>query len=444
MAQRVPVLVLGAGLAGLACAKHLRRPARLLERAAQPGGLAVSETRAGFSFDRAGHWLHLAQPRTHALVEELLGDELVSVERDARIYSHGRLTAYPFQANTFGLPAEVVRDCLLGFVQARERRLAGAPEPPGFEGFIQHHMGEGFARHFLLPYNRKLWSVPLEALSAAWCGRFVPRPSLEEVVAGAVGLTVQGMGYNARFVYPASGGIGRLPAALAATLPHKPELEVEALQVDLAQRRVLSSRAEWIPYETLVSTLPLPQLIDRVLDPSPELRAARAGLRATHIVVAHLGVEGPALFGAHWVYVPEARFPFFRVGCYSNALPGLAPPGCSGLYVELSLPPEASLEALPRAEILGSVRRGLVAMGALDEQTPVRVEDLRVLPGAYVLFDHHHGEAVARARGALWRAGRVRSIGRYGRWTYGGMEDALLDGIDCAERIEQGDQEEWE
>src|SRR5262249_45358015 len=161
----------------------------------------------GFHFDKTGHWLHLRDPYTKQLVAELLPDQMVGVERKARIFSHGVLTRFPFQANLHGLPPEVVKECLLGFVAAWRRHTSddgtarAAEKPPAnFEEFILEKMGEGIAKHFMIPYNYKLWGVPPREITAEWCTRFVPIPRLDEVVAGAVGANPPEMGYNVRFL----------------------------------------------------------------------------------------------------------------------------------------------------------------------------------------------------------------------------------------------------
>src|SRR5688572_17559312 len=165
-----PTVIIGAGLAGLSCARHLGRPALVLERELEVGGTARSFQRGSFTFDVTGHWLHLRDEKIARLVHELLGDELVTVERRAAIYSHGVHTPYPFQANTYGLPAQVIADCVLGYFEARERSAKGAFAPPAtFEDFIRQRMGDGIARHFMLPYNTKLWTVPPAQMDYTWC-----------------------------------------------------------------------------------------------------------------------------------------------------------------------------------------------------------------------------------------------------------------------------------
>ena len=219
-----PVLILGGGLAGLSTAFHLRRPWLLVEKESRVGGLVRTEVmHGGFRFDPTGHWLHLRDPGMKSLVhEQLLPDGLVTVARRAAVFTAGVFTRFPYQVNTHGLPAEVVAENLLGFVEAtvgEGGRALREREPANFEEFILRHLGAGFAKNFMVPYNTKLFGVPPRELSAAWCGRFVPKPSLKEVVDGALGLGSDALGYNASFVYPKEGGIEGLARALHGALP---------------------------------------------------------------------------------------------------------------------------------------------------------------------------------------------------------------------------------
>src|SRR5437660_105726 len=182
-------IVIGGGLAGLACARELGNACTLLEAEDRLGGLVRTDVIDGFSFDWTGHWLHAREPEMRKLIQERwLGGNLLEVQRRARIYSEGVWTTFPYQFHLHGLPARTISDCVLGFIDAtlgpggeelRSRPLANAAE------FILRHLGEGFARHFMFPYNEKLFTVACEDLSPEWGGRFIPRPSLEEVVNGA-------------------------------------------------------------------------------------------------------------------------------------------------------------------------------------------------------------------------------------------------------------------
>ena len=112
------ILIVGAGLAGLSAAYHLSGlPYRLYEREQEVGGLCRSYKKDGFTFDYTGHLLHFRQAEIKALVETLLAGKLQKHARQSFIYSHRTYTEYPFQVNTFGLPPEVVRECLMGIIE---------------------------------------------------------------------------------------------------------------------------------------------------------------------------------------------------------------------------------------------------------------------------------------------------------------------------------------
>jgi protoporphyrinogen oxidase len=185
-----PIQILGAGLTGMSAAHHLERDFQLHERLAHAGGHVITLEREGYRFDRTGHLLHLRDASIRSWVERLLPGRLTHVQRNSRVWSQGVYTRYPYQANTFGLPAQTAYECLSGYLQARERSLSGEPqpEPRDFAEFCVQKFGEGFSRHFMIPYNSKLWGVHPRDITAAWCSRFVPLPKLEDVLAGAVGL----------------------------------------------------------------------------------------------------------------------------------------------------------------------------------------------------------------------------------------------------------------
>jgi protoporphyrinogen oxidase len=424
MTERARVLVLGGGLTGLSSSSFLTRagvPHRVLERETMAGGHAVTLEEQGFRFDRTGHLLHLRDPEMQALAFDLLPPaQYRRLERRSAVFSHGVYTRYPFQANTFGLPAEVAYECVSGFVRAHfapPRR-----EPENFEEFCLARFGAGISKHFMLPYNSRLWGVPAREITSEWCQRFVPLPSLEDVLRGALGAKPPELGYNTHFFYPEQ-GMGTFSNALAARTPV--ELGRAPSRIDL-ERRIAFVDDEAIEFDVLLSTIPLPSLLG-LLTPLPEpVLEAGSRLRATHLHYFDLGLRIPNPNPYHWIYVPEEKYPFYRVGCYSHFSDKLAPPGKSSLYVEL-----VDRRAPNQARALDEVVRGLRELGLLKSEDDIELSRLRTIDHAYVIYDRHYRAALDLIHPYLGEQ-RVISSGRYGAWNYSSMEDALLMGRDAA------------
>jgi protoporphyrinogen oxidase len=428
------VVILGGGLTGISTAVHLRAPWVLFERDERLGGHARTDQREGFRFDKTGHWLHLRDPAVKQMVDELLPGQMVPIARRARIFSHGVLTRYPFQANLHGLPPEVIKECLLGVIEAKVKAAAepagSAEEPVDFEAYCLRHFGAGISKHFMIPYNEKIWGVHPREITAAWCSRFVPLPNLEQVVAGAVGAGPPEMGYNQSFLYPKAGGIETFTRALQSRMTGgQVHTRANPDTVDWRRREVVVG-GERVPYRALVATIPLPELLKRMPGLPPEIEAEAARLRCTTLRYLNIGARGKPRADWHWIYVPEKRYPFYRVNVFSTAMSSMAPEGCSSICVEMA-------DRGPVTETsLRDTTAALVAAGALGEAGDVVFTEEKQIEYAYVVFDQHYYQATRAIFGFLEENG-IYPRGRYGAWTYNAMEDCVLAGREVAALIDR-------
>jgi protoporphyrinogen oxidase len=425
------ILIAGAGLAGLSAAYHLAgRDYRLLEKETRPGGLCRSEKAGPYTFDYGGHLLHLRGKDIKVLVRELVGDRLILHQRRAAIFSHYVFTPYPFQVNTHGLPPQVVRECVLGFVEA----LLAAPQRSrparNFQQWVQDYFGDGFARHFFEPFNRKFFKRPLSELTSEWAEWSIPRPRLSDVISGALGLRDREFGYNTEFFYPA-GGIEVLPQALAGRLSRPVETGAELVEILPAEKRAHLANGETIKFNRMIATIPLDQLLGMCWGLPAELRRAARGLKIMSVLCVNLGVKARLHTDQHWIYLPEERFSFHRVGLYSNYMKISA--GRSALYLEVTLPgPVFESRA---AGVVEGLEQALVDLKGIPlwKGGASRIEQIMglVIPHGYVIYDRHRAQWLPRIIRYLRDRG-IELAGRYGRWEYATMEDALRQGREAA------------
>ncbi len=422
MKSSCDILIIGAGLAGLSAAWHLRdkKNVRIVERSHRVGGLTATNHKDGFYFDHTGHLLHLRDETIKKwVVEELFSGKIPSVNRDSRVWSWGVYTRYPFQANTFGLPREIADECIEEYLKVLEKPPRTIIETA--EDFIYHHFGRGFAKYFMIPYNQKIWGVHPREMSASWGERFIPVPKKEEVLSGAKEDSTKKLGYNATFLYPAH-GMGELSERMYSALKKHIEVEFdkELTKIDFKNKKAYFTDGEEVTYQTLISTIPLKELLGHSAD-LPEGIAEKASLlrcqSLCYLDVA-LNIETPVSW--QWCYVPSPEVPFYRVGVYSNLSKALVPKGKSSLYVELSSR-DYSKEVIP------SVITQLKNMGLIKSEEDIKFIEPHFVKYAYVIYDKQYAKVVPEIHDFL-KKHDIHSIGRWGAWNYSSMEDAILMG----------------
>ena len=480
-ARSYSTVVIGAGPTGLSAAYHLDQDTLLLDRNETVGGWCRSVEDQGFTFDYAGHIMFSNDPYVLELYQTLLGDNLHWQNREAWVYSKGVHTRYPFQGALYGLPPKVITECITGAIEARygsSRQpdttssaanctvangdvkdlddccadgatlpstvtTSSSPSavalqgqtPRNFEEFIYKVWGAGIAKHFAVPYNRKLWTVPLTEMETSWLGGRVPLPDLNEIIEGALEPVARPMGPNARFGYPLKGGF---EALMKGFLPHiKGTVETSAKVVTLNPQEKLVALADGrrFHYDQLVSTMPLPELVKSIgAHAPPQVHAAAAGLRHISIRCVNLGIARENITDKHWIYYPEDSI-FHRIFVQGNASPHCNAPGGFGLTCEISYS-EHKLLPVDGDALVERCMADLVKVGLLTPEDRLLTSSLVDMPYAYVLYDHARAKNVALIRD--WMAQHdIVLAGRYSEWEYYNSDHAFLAGRKAAQAVRE-------
>jgi UDP-galactopyranose mutase len=479
----IPVVVVGAGPTGLSAAYHLGKSGLLVEQADRVGGWCRSVEDHGFTFDMAGHIMFSNDPYVHEMYQLLLGDNVHWQDREAWIYSKEVFTRYPFQGALYGLPPSVISECIVGAIEARfgslkskkpaadnsanhdytgperrgmfeplmkangtvnprtyggaERRRTTIPrgEPRNFEEFIYKVWGAGIAKHFAIPYNQKLWAVPLAEMETSWLGGRVPLPNLEEMIEGALSPVPKPMGPNARFGYPLRGGFQALMNGFLPHLQGELRLETRVTAVSPSSHMVTLSDGSVVQYEYLISTMPLPSLVRVIGDEAPaEVRRAAAALRHVSVRCVNIGVGREKLTEKHWIYYPEDTV-FHRIFVQGNASPHCNAPGGFGLTCEITYSDAKPLPCDGEALIQRCID-DCHRVGFFKKDDPIWTANQVDMPVAYVVYDHDRAKNVATIREWLSEQDIVLA-GRYAEWEYYNSDHAFIAGKKAAKQVAQ-------
>jgi protoporphyrinogen oxidase len=428
MQDKNETVILGAGLSGLSTAYHLRRGYSIYDKEDEPGGMARSIHKDGYTFDYDGHLLHFKDEYVFKLVSKLLNGNLAPHKRNSFVYSKRTYTRYPFQANFYGLPKSVIKDCLIGLMEARINSYRKADLNGNFENWIKKTFGDGIAEHFMLPYNRKFWTREPREITCEWLGRFVPVPNLEDIVTGAISDNLKPYGYNSRFWYPLRGGISELAKGFLEGIQNT-SFNKKAVTIDQYRREIIFEDGTIKRFKRLVNTIPLPELPRLLVNLPDTLKEAFSKLSWTSIFVVNLGIKRDEMLEKHWIYYPEEDTVFFRIGFPSNFSLDVAPPKKTSIYAEISYSPQKYID---KDKAVNSTIESLEKFGIISGAGDIEVCVPLDIKYGYVIYDPNRTCVVKVVKDYLKRF-NIYSIGRYGSWRYMSMEDVILEGKETAE-----------
>jgi protoporphyrinogen oxidase len=426
-----PAIVLGTGMAGLGAAQALAlagMPAVCYEKNAYFGGHTTTFAHPnGFLFDDGPHLSFTKNERIQALLADNVGQSYEDIQARINNYWQGYWIPHPAQCNLYGLPADLQVKVIRDFVETRQND--GKPISH-YADWLEAAYGRTFAQTFPMVYGLKYHTTSAENMTTDWLGPRMYRPSLEEVLHGALAPAANtAMHYVTSFRYPSSGGF----AAYLRPFAERTDLRLchELIGLDPKCRRLRFANGAVVPYERLISSIPLPDLVPCIDGAPTDVLAAVRRLAFTTAVIVNLGVDRVDLSEAHisYFYDPDIIFP--RVNFPHMLSPHNTPSGTGSIQVEvyfsdkyrpLDRPPEALIEP---------VIHDLHKVGILREDDTLLLQEARLVRYANVIYDHGRTEALATVHAFLDEIG-IHYCGRYGDWNHSWTDEAFVSGEQAA------------
>lgn len=429
------VVILGAGLTGLSAAYHFEKAGfydfEIFEKQDSAGGLLRSFEIDGFTFDYTGHLLHINDEYFSSFINTITNiNTFNKVTRNTAIYSNGKLTDYPFQMNLFGLPNEVIYECITGYVN----RPKNIGTPKNFYEWVLKYFGIGMGKHFFFPYNSKILAYDIKKILPSWTGRFVPKTDLETVLRGAFEKKdTSNVGYNSQFFYPKNGGIQHLITSLQKAISAKPTLNQKVVEINIKSKTIVFENGSSTRFKHLISTLPLNELLLIIKGASHRnYTTASENLICNSVINFNLGFRRTELTNKHWIYYPEKKYPFYRMGFWHNINPNSVKKNHTAIYGEVSYLAKKTSSTLRDRLLEKSIASALKTLGIHQQEVIVR-KDL-YLNHAYVIYDAWREQYLKSLVKDLATDG-ILSTGRYGGWKYSSMQEAVIDGKEACEKI---------
>lgn len=433
------IIIIGAGPAGLGAGWRLselgHRDFVIYDKNPYVGGLATSFVdSAGFTWDIGGHVLHSHYPYFDRMFEKVMNGEYFTHERESWVWIYDRFVPYPFQNNIHRLPKAVLRECLEGLKKRPHM------SPKSFADWIRASFGDGIAKHFLLPYNRKVWAYPPEKMGYQWVGDRVAAVDVGRIEHNIKeGKDDVSWGPNAVFHFPKHGGTGDIWRRVAARFTDHIVLNKEVQMIDVKKHSIHFTDGTSDTYDVLLTTMPL-DLLARKLHGLilPETRP----LHHSSVTIVGIGVNGETpdnLSTKCWMYFPENKAPFFRATVFSNYSRYNAPKSSWSLMTEIA---SSRYVRLPKGDIgrlvvEGARRTKLLPIGSKIESVWTFRSDYGY-PTPNLTRDVYLAHVLPKLE-----AKGIYSRGRFGAWKYevSNQDHTFMQGVEWVNHIKQQEKE---
>ncbi len=323
------VAIIGAGPAGITCAYQLVKQGvevDLYETSAQVGGLAKTIELWGQRVDLGPHRFFSEDTRVNSLWLELAGKDYRMVNRLTRIYYKDKLYQYPVKAfdvlSKLGFVSSAY--CVLSYLK---EKIKPTKQNGTFESWVTKKFGKRMFEIFFKSYSEKLWGIKCNELDADFAAQRIKKFSLGEAIKKALGVgSFQHKTLVDQFAYPKEGtGMiyermqkyinengGNVKCNTPIKYVHKIDNEVKG---------VVLQNGEVIPYDHVVSTMPITQLLKHWHDAPENTLACVNKLSFRNTILVYLNLEGIDLFPDNWIYIHSEDVKTGRISNFRNFVP---------------------------------------------------------------------------------------------------------------------------
>lgn len=343
-------------------------------------------------------------------------------------YWRGSWPQHPVQLHMHGLPEDVIVKVISDFVEEQK-----APERPvkTYADWLLTSFGKTFAELFPMQYARKYHTTTADNMSTDWLGPRIYRPSLEEVLRGAISPTAPTVHYITHFRYPKEGGF---VSYLNKFVPMgNLKLNHELIAIDPRLRQLRFSNGTVAGYDTLVSSVPLPEMIRMIQGAPQEVRDAAQRLACSTCVLVSIGVNRDDLSKSHLTYIYDDDLCFTRLHFPHMFTEGNAPKGFGSIQAEVYFSEKYKPLTCSPDDLIEPVIRDLKRCGLIREEDKVLFKKAMKLRYANVIFDLDRAAALKKVHAYLDDLG-IAYCGRYGDWGYMWTDESFISGEKAADR----------
>lgn len=408
-------VILGSGIAGISAGYHLEQKGEkvvIYEKDNDWGGLCGNFSIDGFRFDKFVHFTFTDDEYIKGIFEK--SSPLYEHPSVSSNYYKGYWLKHPAQNNLAPLPTDEKVKIINDFVNRPQKEVEDIKD---YAEWLRVQYGDYFAENFPFRYTRKYWGMEAKDLETKWVGNRMHSPSLEQILKGAFENQEENFYYTKFMRYPKKGGFRSILDDCRKGLDIR--FNKEVVKINIANKTISFKDGTAEKYERLISSLPLPEIVDMIVGCPEEVKKAGHALHNTCGYMVSLGFKRPDVAKHLWFYIYDEDILSARVYSPSMKSPDNVPEGCSSLQAEIFFDwgkYKKGVDVPSKEAVLKNTIEKLVSMGLFREDEIV-VKDIRFEKYANVTFDKDIYKNRQIVLDYLKEIG-IKSIGRFGKWDY--------------------------
>ena len=452
--ERISVVVIGAGPAGLTAARQLvKRNAKplVVEKSNHVGGISRTEIYKGYRFDIGGHRFFTKVKAVETLWQEELREKFILVPRLSRIFYKNQFYSYPLELRNT-LANLGVRESLHLLLSYMKWQVRPHSEEENFEQWITNRFGKRLFLHFFKTYTEKVWGVPCNEIQAEWAVQRIKGLSLASALWNALSGATNTKSLIKEFQYPILGP-GMMWERFQEVVERgggRVEMNTDVVQFRHEEGRVQSvilchqGTNKEVFADQFLSSMPITELVARMDPPPPdEVLAAVRQLTYRDLVVVGLIVNRPDLFPDNWIYIHSPDVQVGRIQNFKNWSAAMVPDSSkTSLGMEYFCTEGDTIWSLSDPELITLAAKEIVALGMADTGD---IEDGFVIrqPKAYPVYDSTYRKHLDVIREYLSKFVNLQTIGRNGMHRYNNQDHSMLTALLAVENLYGGRHDLW-
>lgn len=432
------ILIIGAGIAGLTAGHYLSQHGFRVDIAEIDklmGGLAKSFYYKDYIFDIGPHRFFTEDQEVLRFIKQILRNDYAVILQSSGVYFFGRYHGWPLQPKiVFKIPPSFSLRVLSDLIHRRKQ------SGDSFEDYIIDRYGKTLYESFFRDYTKKFLKQHPSTIHSDWATAGIERAIIDQRTEFTnlftlIKRTILPFPVKTKFIYPTMGGIGIFSRRLAEEIEKnrgRLRFETTIAGIKVANNRIaeiiLTDGSRHRP-DILIWTAPIDALCHLI------------GIRENQIkflsmILFNIEINSEHVIPYQWCYYGQKDIIFNRISIPKNFYLKTAPPGKTGINVEVTCMQEDKIWNAPE-KLIESVKADMARVSLISSPGAIQTIHIERVANVYPIYELDYSRRLQRVKEKLRKITNLFILGRSGTFWYNNMDHSIAAGLDMAKDINQ-------